>query len=116
MKKIALSILVLILMSCDRTDETLPSDVFEVTTRGISIDCKLVIIEFKESDRERIERLTDRPGLHYEALNLDANSVEAENQQLRVAVRKILDSENIICTHWGISLPLITVLNVTSIN
>jgi len=116
MKKIALCILVLFFMSCDRTEETLPTDVFEVTTRGISIDCRLVIIEFKESDRERIERLTDRTGLHYEALNLDRNTFEAENLTLRVRVRKILESEFIICTTLGITLPIITVLDAEIID
>jgi len=111
MKKFACYILILFLISCVHTEETLPSDVFEVTTRGISIDCRLVIIEFQESDRKRIERLTEHTGLHYEALNLDRITFEAENQKLNVRVRKILDSENMACTTLGVRFPMITVLS-----
>jgi hypothetical protein len=99
------------LFSCGRSDEILPIAVFEVTTSGISVDCKLVIIEFAQSDRERLEKLTNRNGTIFEAYNLDAISFNTVGEKLRVTIRKPLDSELFPCTRLGPTFPWVTVIH-----
>lgn len=101
------------LISCNRNDENLPSEFFEITAWNLSIDFKIVVIEFKESDKDRIEKLTGRNNqTKFEALNLDSERFATMGQKLRERVRKTLDSELFPCTHLGRTFPWISVLQV----
>lgn len=110
MKRPILLIILVLMTSCSKNDEGLSTSIFEVTTAGISIDCRLVLIVFSESDRERINKLTNTNGLQYEALNLSVVKYGNEGKTLRVKVRKTLDSEYFACTTLGASYPWVTVL------
>lgn len=49
--------LIVLAISCD-DHEIANSDTFEVTVAGIGIDCNLVLIDFNESDVDRIKNIT----------------------------------------------------------
>ena len=99
------------LLSCDRNEEEIPNDIFEVATAGIGIDCKLLLIDFKEIDLDRIEKITHSKGLRYHAYNLDQAEFSADGQILTVRIRKTFDSELFVCTTLGPGYPWVTVLD-----
>lgn len=100
-----------LIFSCDRNEDEITTDTFDVTTAGIGIDCKLILIDFKESDQERIKKITNANGLRYQAYNLDKNNFSNEGLILKVKVRKTFDSELFACTTLGPGYPWVTVLN-----
>jgi len=116
MKRLVFIIVAALLLSCDRNDEAPPSEIFEVTTWGISRDCKLVVIDFQESDRLRIEGLSGSTGIKYEGLNLDVNKFGQSGKKLRVRLRKTFDSESFACTTQYPSFPWVTVLHAEIID
>jgi hypothetical protein len=110
MKRLTILIFTVLCISCDKNEEEIATDTFEVTTAGIGIDCKLILIDFKESDLDRIEKLTNSNWLRYQAFNLDKNNFSVEGQILNVKVRKTFDSELFACTTLGPGYPWVTVL------
>jgi len=110
MRKLALLILTALCIACDKNEEDITSDTYEVTIAGTSIDCKLILIDFKESDLHRIEKITNSNGLRYKAYNLNNQNFSAEGQVLTVRLRKTLDSEIFACTTLGVGYPWVTVL------
>lgn len=112
MKRLAIIILTILFVACDKNEEEIATDIFEVTTAGIGIDCKLVLIDFKDSDLGRIEKITNSNWGRYQAYKLDKNSFGNAGQTLIVKVRKTLDSELFACTTLGPGYPWVTVLEV----
>jgi len=110
MKRLATIILTVLCISCDKTEEEITTDTFEVTTAGIGIDCKLVLIDFKEGDLDRVEKITNSNWLRYHAYNLDKEEFGEEGKTLTVKVRKTFDSELFACTTLGPGYPWVTVL------
>ena len=110
MRKLALLVLTTICIACDTNEEDITSDTYEVTIAGTSTDCKLILIDFKESDLQRIEKITNSNGLRYEAYNLDKQNFSTKGQVLTVRLRKTLDSEIFACTTLGIGYPWVTIL------
>ncbi len=110
MKRLVLLILTALCVSCDKDEEIIHTDIFEVTTAGMGIDCKLVLIDFNESDLERIEKLTGSSWLRYHAYNLDKSEFGQEGLTLKVKVRKTFDAELYACTTLGRGYPWVTVL------
>jgi hypothetical protein len=121
-KYLLIFVMTSIFVSCaERPEETdnLPSDVFEVTTLGISIDCGLNVLKFDEKDLDRLELLVgegrqERRDLR-EGLNLDRERFGDPNLKLKVRIRKVLDSEVPLCTTRGISYPSIFVIGADPI-
>lgn len=113
MKKTFLFFLAALFFSCDQGEEELLNDIFEVTTAGVGIDCKLILIDFKESDLERIEKITGQNGLRYHAYNLDKDSFSTGGQILIVKVRQTSNSELFPCTTLGPGYPWVTVMEVS---
>lgn len=122
MKKYILILLVLTFACSDMADEQyfLPSEVFEVSTLGLSIDCKLNVLRFEESDIERLEALVGDQFVMdrnlREGFNLDRNRFGEANMKLRVRIRKKLDSEAIACSTLGIRLPAVFVIHAERID
>lgn len=110
MKKILIFLLTVTIVSCNKSKDEIAADTFEVTTAGISLDCNLIIIKFKESDQDRIKKITNFDILSYEAYNLDKNNFSTQGMNLKVRVRKTADSEFFPCTRLGPTLPWVTVL------
>tara|TARA_R110001592_G_scaffold11298_1_gene56157 strand:- start:86 stop:433 length:348 start_codon:yes stop_codon:yes gene_type:complete len=110
MRTLALLLLIALSISCDKNEDEIASDNYEVTTAGTSVDCGLLLIDFKESDLHRIEKITNSNGLRYEAYNLNKQDFSEEGQVLTVRLRKTLDSEFFACTTLGIGYPWVTVL------
>jgi hypothetical protein len=108
-----------IFSSCTDPEDNLPSEVYEVTTLGISADCRLNVLKFDDEDLERLEELTGRNNLQpslREGLNLDRNRFGEPNLRLSVRIRKTLDSEAVICTAWQISHPSVYVISARKID
>lgn len=110
MKILLVLILTVVIISCDKSEDEIVTDTFEVTTTGIGIDCKLILIDFNESDQDRIKKITNANGLRYQAYDLDKNNFSDEGLILKVKVRKTFDSELFACTTLGIGYPWVTVL------
>ncbi len=110
MKRLSILILTVLFISCDKTESEIATDTFDVTTTGIDIDCKLILIDFKESDQDRIKKITNANGLRYQAYNLDKNKFSSEGLILTVKVRETFDSELFACTTLGPGYPWLTVL------
>ncbi|WP_057937602.1 hypothetical protein [Algoriphagus resistens] len=110
MKRLTILILIVLSVSCDKNEEELVVSNFEVTTVGSGIDCNLILIDFKASDQDRIEKITNSNSLRYQAYNLDKNNFSNEGLTLNVSVRKTFDSELYVCTTLGPSHPWVTVL------
>ncbi len=111
MKRLAILILTVLCMSCDKDEELFVTDNFEVSTAGIGMDCPLILIDFKESDLDRIEKITGSKWQRYHAFNLDKNRFSEEGQILTVKVRRVFDSELFACTALGPANPWVTVLD-----
>ncbi len=111
MKRLLFTILTVLIFSCDKNEDDISTDTFDVTTAGIGIDCKLVLIDFKGSDQDRIKKITNANGLRHQAFNLDKISFSTDGLILKVKVRKPFDSELFACTTLGPSYPWVTVLN-----
>lgn len=110
MKRRLILILTVLIFSCVKNEDEITTDTFDVTTAGIGIDCKLILIDFKESDQYRIKKVTNANGLRYQSYNLDKNSFSNEGLILKVKVRKTFDSELFACTTLGPGYPWVTVL------
>jgi hypothetical protein len=124
MKKCLLIVIICALFTTctDPEDEqyNLPSEVFEVSTLGLSVDCRLNVLRFEEKDIARLENLVGNqyamdPSFR-EGFNLDRNKFGEPNMKLRVRIRKKLDSEAIFCTTLGIRLPAVFVIHAESID
>jgi hypothetical protein len=115
MKNLTILLLTILFISCDRNKDEINTDIFEVTTVGIGIDCNLILIEFKECDSARIVKITQplslSYGLVYYAYNLDKDIFSASGQILSVRVRKTYESELYACTTLEIGYPWVTVLD-----
>lgn len=115
MKNLTILLLTILFISCDRNKDEINTDIFEVTTVGIGIDCNLILIEFKECDSARIVEITQplslSYGLVYYAYNLDKDIFSASGQILSVRVRKTYESELYACTMLEIGYPWVTVLD-----
>lgn len=97
-------------LSCERGINPKVDDVFEVTVAGEGVDCGLILIDFQEKDKDRIEKITGRTGwLRYFAFNLD-EEFNQEGQVLIVTVRKTRDDELYACTTQGPGYPWVTIL------
>lgn len=110
MKKIGIFIFVILSISCDKEKEVVTNDTFEVVTAGIGIDCRLVLIDFKKSDQDRLMKITKSNDLRYQAFNLDKGNFSDQGLVLNIKVRKTIDSELFACTTLGIAYPWVTVL------
>jgi hypothetical protein len=110
MKRLTILILTILCIACDKKEEEISTDTFEVTTAGIGVDCKLILIDFKEGDLDRIKKITGSNWLRYQAYNLEKSNFSDEGQILTVKVRKTLDSELFACTTLGPGYPWVTVL------
>lgn len=118
-----LFITIALLTTCtDPEDEqyNLPSEVFEVTTLGLSLDCKLNVLQFVENDRIRLENLVGNENVmdpnFREGFNLDRDKFGDPNMKLRVRIRKKLDSEAIACATQGIRHPAVFVINAEKVD
>ena len=101
----------LCIFACDKEEPaTQPTATFDVTTVGIGPDCRLVLIEFDQSDKVRIKKLTDSDWLRYQAYNLDKTRFGDEGLALTVKVRNPLPSEIFPCTTVGPGYPWVTVV------
>ena len=109
MKRFAILILTTLCISCDKNEE-IYTGIFEVTSAGIGIDCGLMLIDFNQSDLDRLEKITNSNGTRYFAYNLKKNNYNEKGQILIVKVRKALDSELFACTTLGPGYPWVTVL------
>ncbi len=110
MKLLTILVLAILFISCDKNEEEAIANLFEVTTVGIDIDCKLILIDFRESELDRLEKITNLKTLKYQAFNLDKNKYNEDGQMLTITVRKTADSELFPCTTLGPSYPWVTVL------
>jgi hypothetical protein len=124
MKKYYLIFILLALFTTctDPEDEryNLPSGVFEVTTLGLSVDCRLNILQFDQKDIARLENLvgnqyTMDPSLR-EGFNLDRNKFGEPDMKLRIRIRKKLESEAIFCTTLGIRNPAVFVIDAERVD
>jgi hypothetical protein len=118
-----LFITIALLTTCtDPEDEqyNLPSEVFEVTTLGLSLDCKLNVLQFDENDRIRLENLVGNENVmdpnFREGFNLDRDKFGDPDMKLRVRIRKKLDSEAIACTTQGIRHPAVFVIDAEKVD
>jgi hypothetical protein len=113
LNKVGLAFLLfsVLFLACDKNEEGTFTDIFEVTTAGIDINCALVLINFKESDLARIEKITNSDNLNYQAYNLDKNQYSEEGLILMVKVRKTVDSELLPCRALGLTHEWITVVD-----
>ena len=110
MKILVILILTALCISCNKDEEAITTDIFEVTTVGIGSDCGLVLIDFNEYDLERLQKLTNTNELRYYAFNLDQIKFGDQGKFLTVKVRRTFDSELFACTTLGIGYPWVTVL------
>lgn len=115
MKSLSILILTVLFISCDKNENEVAMDTFDVTAAGIGVDCKLVLIDFNESDQDRIKKITNANGLRYQAYNLNKNKFSNGGLNLRVKVRKTFDSELFACTTLGPGYPWVTVLKAEMI-
>lgn len=124
MKKYYLLFIIIVLLSncTDPEDEqyNLPSEVFEVTTLGLSVDCRLNVLRFDQKDIARLENLVGNqyvmdPSLR-EGFNLDRNKFGEADMKLRLRIRKKLDREAIACTTLGIRHPAVFVIHAERID
>ena len=107
---LAIVFLTLIDCSCEQREEEFIIDSFEVSVQGVGLDCGLLLIDFKESDLQRIKMITNSDWGRFYAFNLDRNKFGSEGTSLWVRVRKTLDSELSVCTTLGPSYPWVTIL------
>jgi hypothetical protein len=103
--------LIVLAISCDDHEMT-NTNRFEVTVAGIGMDCGLVLIDFNESDLERIKNITGFNWSRYHAYNLDKNKFNGVGQKLLVTVSKTKDDELFPCTSMGPAYPWITITKV----
>jgi len=100
--------LIVLAISCDDY-EIANSDTFEVTVAGIGIDCNLVLIDFNESDVDRIKNITGFDWSRYHAYNLDKEKFNEVGQKLTVIVRATKADELSACTTLGPGYPWVTI-------
>ncbi|MFC0263742.1 hypothetical protein [Fontibacter flavus] len=101
-------------------EHNLPTGQFEVTTLGLSVDCRLNVLRFEEKDIARLESLVGNQYVMDQSLregfNLDRNKFGEPNMKLRIRIRKKLDSEAIACTTLGIRHPAVFVIHAERID
>lgn len=91
--------------SCDKGNEPGINNSFEVTVAAEIVDCGLILIDFAEKDKNRIEEITSLSGwLRYYGFNLD-QKFNQRGQKLLVKVRKTTDEELFVCTKLAPTYP-----------
>lgn len=72
MKIFVILIYLTVLFSCKKENEPEINNTFEVTSAGEGIDCGLILIDFQEKDKSKIEKITGQTEeLRYFGFNLD---------------------------------------------
>ena len=108
MRTVILLICAISFFGCDK--QAGPGNSFEVVSAGKGIDCGLVLIDFQQTDIDRLETITGENGeLRYFAFGLDPQ-FEQDGKAFVVTVRKTREDELFACTAQGPQYPWITIL------
>jgi hypothetical protein len=105
-------ILFTLVSSCSEDSTPEVNNIFLITVASIGGDCALLLIDFNEEDKSRIEELTQTSNeLRFYAFNL-SKEYNQPGKNLKIRVRKTADDELYACTHRGVTYPWVTVLSV----
>jgi len=98
--------------SCNEESPNEVNKIFQITVAGEGDDCGLLLIDFDQSDKLRIEEITQTSGwLRFFALNLNKEYNQV-GKELKIKVRKTKNEELYACTTLGPAYPWVTVLSV----
>jgi hypothetical protein len=98
--------------SCNEENTHEVNNIFQITVAGKGDDCGLLLIDFDQIDKIRIEEITQTSGwLRFFALNLNEEYNQV-GKELKIKVRRTKDEEFYACTTLGPAYPWVTVLCV----
>lgn len=111
MKNLIFLLPALLLSGCEKDPASPALNEFEVVVAGQGMDCRLPLIDFKEPDLTRLEKITGSAGGNrYHAYDLN-ESFDDPGQTIIISVRKTKNSEFSPCTTFGPAYPWVTVVD-----
>jgi hypothetical protein len=111
MNRIVLPILLIMLVSCQRSTTSPVEPTFEATVQSIGGDCNFPLLDFGSRTNE-VAQVAGTPSAYrlYYAVNLPATYWKT-GQVLTTTIRQATANEQIACTTMGPSYPAVVVVS-----